>query len=130
MLKPYRAPSGRVRVFDTDTNAVLAESDPRAARFVAMSDRELQLAGGCSQTPPVRIDFDVPVQTGRGSTQSAIIHAPVAPSRPVVHVVQQPTADDLKIAAMLGVTPEAFAAQRQAERSGTNGAGKWNSGGA
>lgn len=59
----------------------------------------------------------VPVEAGRGTTRSSIIRAPVAP-------VQQPTADDLKIAAMLGVSPEAFAAQRALERKH----GRWTSG--
>jgi hypothetical protein len=130
MLKPYRAPSGRVRVLDDSTNQILDESDPRCARFVAMSDRELQLAGGCSQTPPVRIDFDVPIQTGRGSTRSSIVHAPVAPSRPVVHGVQQLTEAERAVCRQLGISEADFQRQRHAEHTGAGGASRWRSGAA
>ncbi|HEU4583649.1 MAG TPA: hypothetical protein VFS67_35565 [Polyangiaceae bacterium] len=130
MLKPYRAPSGRVRVLDTDTNTPLPESDPRCARFVQMSDRELQLAGGYSQTPPERISFDTPIhaarEPSRGRTTSMIVHMPAsAPSAPSAL-----TPDELKIAAMLGVSPTDFARQRRAEQTGAGGAGRWSSGAA
>jgi hypothetical protein len=64
----------------------------------------------------------VPVEAARGTTRSAIVHMPIA--------APQPTPDELKIAALLGITPQDFARQRARERSGEGGAGRWSSGAA
>ncbi|HEU4583284.1 MAG TPA: hypothetical protein VFS67_33735 [Polyangiaceae bacterium] len=128
MLRPYRAPSGKIRVLDDSTNQILDVSDPRCARFVNMSDAEIKLAGGYGQTPPVRIDFDTPIEAARGTTQSAIVHAPVAPSRPVVHGVQQLTEAERAVCRQLGISEADFQRQRRAEQTGVGGASRWRSG--
>lgn len=134
-LQPYRAPSGRVRVFDTEARAVLAESDPRCARFTSMSDLELRLAGGAPGPatpvdPDAPVSIDLPIHAARGTTRSAIIHAPVAPSRPVVHGVQQLTEAERAVCRQLGISEADFQRQRHAEHTGAGGASRWRSGAA
>jgi hypothetical protein len=66
-----------------------------------------------------------PIEAARGTTRSSIVHMP-APSRAPGAL----TDEDRQVAAMLGVTPEAFAAQRRAEQTGAGGASRWRSGAA
>lgn len=135
MLKPYRVASGKIRVLDTTTNTVLPVDDPRCARFAAMSDLELRLAGGAPGSatlvdPDAPFVVDIPIHAARGRTTSTIIHAPVAPPSPVVHGVQQITEAERAVCRQLGISEAAFMAQRRAEQTGAGGASRWRSGAA
>lgn len=69
-----------------------------------------------------------PIEAARGTTRSAIVHAPVAPSRPVVHGVQQLTEAERAVCRQLGISEADFQRQRRAEQTGAGGASRWRSG--